>query len=350
MCAGGTTTPIVMCLVVLFCVVTYYNYNMLEKTISYAESNQRLDKYVKKVLNDAPLSFVYKLFRKKDVKVNSKPAKIDYKIVTGDVVRIYVTDSQIEDFLNPITTQGRVLPFPIVYEDDNLLIINKPTNLLVHSDSSSLAKLTLTEHVLAYLIHTGEYNPRVTSGFIPGPAHRLDRNTTGIVMFGKNVQTLQELNELFKNKTDLDKFYIALVVGRIRKDGEINAKLLKDERTNITKVSTAQYAKTALTKYSVLKTFADTSLLKVQIITGRTHQIRVHMQSIDHPVVNDGKYGSFDFNREYIKKFKNEDIFLHAHSVIFNNVEGVLSYLNGTEFIAPLPENKRRILDQLKEE
>ena len=323
---------------------------MIERTISFAESNQRIDKYVKKVLNDAPLSFVYKLFRKKDIKVNSKPAKIDYKLESGDVIRIYVSDEQISDFLNPTTIQGKDIPYPIIYEDENILILNKPSNVLVHSDIGTPSKMTMTAHVLSYLSFKDEYNPRVDQGFTPGPAHRLDRNTTGLVIFGKNIQTLQELNEMFKHKKFLDKYYLALVCGRIRKDGEISASLVKDEKTNISKVSTASYAKSALTKYSVVTTFNDCTLLKVQIVTGRTHQIRVHMQHIEHPVINDGKYGNFEFNREFSRKFGSEDIFLHAHSIVFAKPDGILSYLCGREFIAPLPKPKQLIVDALREE
>ena len=323
---------------------------MIEKIIAYSEANQRIDKYVRKALNDAPLSFIYKLFRKKDVKIDGKPVKIDYKINAGETIRIYVTDQQLADFMNPQATVGRDLAYPIVYEDENILIVNKPANMLVHSDEGNAGKKTLTDHVLSYLTFKDEYNPRVDLGFAPGPAHRIDRNTTGLVVFGKNIEALQELGKLFSNKKNLDKYYLTLVSGRLRKDGEINASLLKDEKHNMSKVSTASYAKPALTKYSVVSTFKDTTLLNVQIITGRTHQIRVHMQYIMHPIVNDGKYGDFDFNREFERRFGTELIFLHAFSLQFREVPGILNYLSGITFEAPLPKNKQDIVDALEKE
>lgn len=323
---------------------------MIEKVITYAEANQRIDKYVRKALNDAPLSFIYKLFRKKDVKINGKPVKIDYKINEGEMIRIYVTDEQLEAFLNPQSLEGRDFPFPIIYEDENILIVNKPENILVHSDSENIEGTTLTDHVLRYLVYKNEYNPRIELGFTPGPAHRLDRNTTGIVVFGKNVAALQELNFLFRQKEELDKYYIALVAGRLKKDGEIEARILKDPNKNISVVSNSRDAKYALTKYHILQTFEDTTLLNVQIITGRTHQIRVHTQSIGHPVVGDAKYGNFDFNRQFKKDYGYDGIFLHAAKIVFKNVGGNLTYLRGQEFVAPLDHKKEKVINLLKKE
>ncbi|MCF0117197.1 MAG: RluA family pseudouridine synthase, partial [Bacilli bacterium] len=179
---------------------------MVEVKVSLKEENQRIDKYVRKFLNEAPLSFIYKLFRKKDVKVNGHWVKENYIIQENDLVQIYVKDEQLVEFNKPRELEKANLKYQIVYEDENILIVNKPRGLLVHGDSSE-KRLTLSNEVLNYLYFKGEYNPRDDHGFVPGPAHRLDRNTSGLVVFGKNLPALQSLEELFKDKQEIDKVY-----------------------------------------------------------------------------------------------------------------------------------------------
>ena len=181
---------------------------MKKITISSKEANQRVDKYVKKYLNEATLSFIYKLFRKKDVKINGHWVKENYIIKEGEELSIYVTDSQLEEFSKPKEIEKVSLNHEIVYEDENILIVNKPRGLLVHGDEGE-KKLTLSNEVINYLYFKGEYNPKDDHGFTPGPAHRLDRNTSGLVVFGKNLVSLQELEELFKEKEEIVKIILA---------------------------------------------------------------------------------------------------------------------------------------------
>ena len=183
---------------------------MKEYVISEKESNQRIDKYIKKVLNEAPLSFIYRLFRVKDIKVNNKRVDISYIVKQGDQVKIFISDSQLEEFSKKKEFKPVKANIDIVYEDENILIVNKPRGILVHGDENE-KRITLSNQVLNYLFSKNEYDPSDSQAFIPGPAHRLDRNTSGLVLFGKNLIALQELFELIKEKENISKHYYALV-------------------------------------------------------------------------------------------------------------------------------------------
>ena len=320
---------------------------MIQRTINTKDCNQRVDKYVRKVLNEAPLSFIYKIFRKKDIKVNDKRVDIDYILKENDVIKIYVTDEQLESFNKPKEFDLTTYNLDIIYEDENIIIINKPKGLLVHSDDKN-NKATLDKYVISYLISKGEYDPTIDQGFIPGPAHRLDRNTSGLIIFGKNLPSLQQLLELFKDKENINKYYYALVKGKITKGGVVNAPLLKNEKTGMVQVSTiANGAKTAISEYSIVKHYNQFTLLEVKLITGRTHQIRVHMAHIGHPIVGDSKYGDFAINKEFSQDFNYNTQFLHAYKIQFKILNGILSYLSNKEFKCELGNKEKEILAKL---
>ena len=318
---------------------------MLEKTISSLEAHQRVDKYLRKYLSQAPLSFIYKLFRKKDVKINGHWVKESYILSEGEELIVYVSDSQLEEFNQPKKVEKVSLNHPIIYEDENILIINKPRGLLVHGDRDE-QRVTLANEVLNYLYYKGEYDPKENQGFRPAPAHRLDRNTSGLVLFAKNLVSLQELEDLFKDKEEIDKIYLALVKGHLTEPMMIDAPLLKDEKTGLVKIS--KLGKSALTRVEPFKFYDDLSLVKVQIFTGRTHQIRVHLSSKGFPVVGDGKYGDFALNKEFKDIYKFDNQFLHAYQIHFKKIGGHLSYLTNKTFVAPLPKKEEEILEKLR--
>jgi 23S rRNA pseudouridine955/2504/2580 synthase len=318
---------------------------MLEIKIDSRNSNQRIDKLVRKVLPNASLSFIYKLFRKKDVKVNKHWVDINYILKEDETVQIYVTDSQLESFKKDENLcKTSIFSHKIIFEDENILIVNKPKNLLVHGDEKD-KKHTLSNDVLNYLYQKGEYSPN--AGFVPGPAHRIDRNTSGIVIFGKKIEVLQQLLNLFKEKDQITKTYLALVKGKVFDSGKIEAKLEKNEEKNMVFVSKSANAKTAITLFEPYKNFKDTTLLKVKILTGRTHQIRVHMSYIGHPIIGDKKYGDVDFNKKYNSLYEIDNQFLHAYSITFGQIDGILSYLSGREFVANLDQKQENILKKL---
>lgn len=320
---------------------------MIQIEISSNDQNKRLDKFVKKYLSKAPDSFIYKLFRKKDVKVNKKPKPIDYITQVGDVITIYITKEQEESFIEKKNVEtSSSMDFKVIYEDDNILVVNKPTNLLVHDGDDKLKNDdTLTKQVLNYLISTNAYNPSKENIFIPALAHRIDRNTSGLVVFGKTSIALQELFKAFKNHDGMDKEYETLVCGKVTEKGKIEAKLIKNEKTKIVNVDETNGLK-ALTLYTPIKVYEDVSLLSVKILTGRTHQIRVHLKHINHPLVGDQKYGNRNSDM-LAKKYHMNGYFLHAKKLCFHNLENELSYLNDREFVAPLFDWEVKLINKL---
>ena len=319
---------------------------MQEFLIQSSENGLTLEKYVFKVLPAAPLSFIYKLFRKKDIKVNGHHEDKKFRLSTDDKVAIYITDEQIKEFqkekaLNP---NLKVKEY-IIYEDDNVLFINKPRGLLVQK--SAPQDESLDQLVIEYLMDTNQYNPDKEKAFVPGPAHRLDRNTSGIVAFGKNHEALTMLFDLFKDHDLINKHYLALVVGNVEKDKDIiTAPLKKDEKNN--KVVVSKDGKSAQTVYKVLKRFNGYTLLNVTLLTGRTHQIRVHMSYINHPIVGDAKYGNFAVNKEFKDEYHFNSQFLHAYKLGFGELKYPLNNLSKKEFIAEPREEIANILTMLE--
>lgn len=317
-------------------------------TITNKDCNQRIDKFLKRMLKDAPVSFLYKMFRQKDVKVNGKKANIDYILKEGDVVDIYLK----EDLLNQFHKEALLRPvkadFPILYEDNNILVIDKPKGLLVHGDEGE-KRITLQNMVLNYLKDKREWDPDSLTGFVPSPAHRLDRNTSGIVIFGKNLPALQELLTLFRERTQIEKRYTLLVRGTTSERGEINYPLIKDSNKKMVKVGTIQKgAKPALTRFHRIKSYTcGFSLVEAELLTGRTHQLRVHFAAIGHPIVGDSKYGDFKVNENFEKLYGLKNQFLHASYFKFDKIDGVLSYLSGKEFTSSLPEKEQKILSSI---
>lgn len=317
----------------------------MKKVIAKNEANQRVDKYLKKYLNDAPLSFIYKLIRKKDVKVNGVKVKENYLLLENDVLEVYLKDDILKNLSKPKEIKDISRQFKVIFEDDNILVVSKPMGLSVHGDELS-REYNLTNQVLAYLIKKGEYHPVRDQGFTPSLAHRIDRNTSGLVIFGKNLAALQDLTSFFKERIGIDKYYLTLVYGELNKQIEINAPLLKDESTKEVRVD---FKKGELAKSIVTPIFynKDYSLVEVQIITGKTHQIRVHLSHINHPSVGDAKYGDFNKNKKFNEEYKWKFQFLHAYKLKFSGIKGNLSYLNNKIIVDNLPEDKAKIIKKI---
>ena len=322
---------------------------MKEWVVPSSSEGQRIEKFVRKVLNEAPLSFIYKAFRKKDVKINGHWVKKDAIVHEGDTVRVYVTDEQLKDFSQEREVEKKELDVPIIYEDDNILILDKPAGLLVTGDEGE-KRNTLSRKVLDYLYLKGEFDPKEHS-FVPSPAHRLDRNTGGLVVFGKTDAALKELEEAFKERVGLEKHYLALVVGDVAEGGDIEAPLKKDTKMGLVKVTPVKEGgKSAHTIYKVKERFGPATLFEVDLLTGRTHQIRVHMAYIKHPIVGDGKYGDFQENRKYNSKYGFNRQFLRAYSLTFKGLKAPLDYLSNRTFHSHLSEDELVIIEDLRKE
>ena len=310
------------------------------------ESGQTLEKYVRKVLKEAPLSFIYKLFRKKDVKVDGHWQKEKYVVSSGEEVTIYITDSQLEEFVKKSKELKTTnISNWIVYEDNNILIINKPRGIIVQKDDGDTTPLD--EMAISYLVDKGEYDPNKDLGYTPAPSHRLDRNTAGLVIFGKNIATLRYLATIMQDKSLIEKKYLTLVVGNVEKDGEINLPLEKNSKTGRVRVSDT--GKPAITQYKVKKQYKSFTLLEVKLLTGRTHQIRVHLSSIGHPVVGDSKYGDFQVNKEIENKYNFKNQFLVSYELKFGKLDEPLKYLSNKSFKIDLPKEMNDLLLNMEE-
>lgn len=315
--------------------------------ITPAESGQRIDKFIRRWIHEAPLSFIYKMFRQKDIKLNGKRAPIDAILEEGDVLDIYLKPDLLERFQKVVKPENIKADFKILYEDDNILVADKPAGLLVHAEDGD-KRVNLANMFVSYLIKKGEYDPKASYGFTPGPAHRLDRNTSGIVLLGKNLTAMQELLRLFRERDQIRKEYTLLCVGELPKSGRIDIPLIKDSQKGMVKrASLKDGGKTAITLYQRIKLYSGYSLAKVELLTGRTHQIRAHFALINHPVVGDGKYGDFKANKEFQDLYGVRYQLLHASKFTFLNPTGPISYLSGKTFVSPLPERFQEILESL---
>lgn len=293
---------------------------MINLTITENQADQRLDRFLKKYFDNAPLSHIYKMIRK-DVKVNGKRSQQEAMLKAGDVLSIYISQEQAEALMKPKRRVRAKRQFSIAYEDENLLIAEKPFGLLTHGDKTE-KKNHLANQVVDYLIETGAYDPRSERTFTPAPAGRLDRNTTGLVMFGKNAQTLQDLNRRIREKDLLGKFYLTIVAGKLEKPLILKDRMTKDQAKNmIAVVPLAGEGKLMETHVRPLESARYMgrwfSLVEVEIITGRTHQIRAHLAQAGYPVIGDTKYGARQVNEQLRRTLGLNTHLLHAWRLVF---------------------------------
>ena len=303
------------------------------RTIEIKENDggQRLDKYLSKRFKTMPKSLMYKYIRTKYIKLNGKKCdKADY-IKSGDVLTLYIKDEFFEE--NPEKKyEFTKAPYKldIIYEDKNIILIDKKPGVIVHQDKSYHFDC-LVMRVQHYLYKKGEYNPEEEKAFTPALVNRIDRNTGGIVIAAKNAETLRILNEKIKTR-EVEKYYMALLCGKPKYDsGIMKDYLIKNSSTNKVKIfkKPVENSKEIITEYRVLQSDGKKSLAEIKLHTGRTHQIRAHMAFIGCPLVGDSKYGKNNNN------FINDKYqALYAYKVKFNfiNSAGKLDYLNGKEF------------------
>lgn len=320
---------------------------MKEYTITGNDKGIKLSKYLGRILPAAGQSFIYKMLRKKNITLNDKKASGNEILCTDDSIKIYFSDDTFEKFScgkedvvsDNLSNAFKELP-PIVYEDDNILILNKPAGML--SQKSLDDDISLNEICLSYLLKKGEVTKESLKMYKPSIVNRLDRNTMGLVVFAKTYNAANQLSKAFKERT-VHKYYRCIVVGKIDEEMLLSGSLLKDTDKNIvTIINDGQ--ENIKTKIKPLKSNENYSLLEVLLITGKTHQIRAHLASISHPIVGDVKYGNKDVNDVLYKKYKLKHQLLVSYRIVFPEFTEELQSISKKEFTIKTPAIFERLI------
>lgn len=349
---------------------------MILLKIKHIDAGGRLDKYLLKFLKDAPISFIYKMLRKKNIVLNGKKAAGNEFLKENDEVKLFLADETIVKFGGKVTlsqtadreyvataedsiesgSDDSLYNFlkslkwefdepKVIYEDRDIIILNKPVNVL--SQIAKTGDVSMNEWLISYLINSESLTAEDMLTVKPAVVNRLDRNTSGIILAGKTLTGLRFLSDIIKART-LKKYYLTIVKGEVLKNFTAEAYLLKNDNHNTVKiyqdkVEGADYIKTA---YEVLEVKGGHSLLKVELITGKSHQIRAHLSFLGYPVIGDGKYGLKSENTGYRRMGLNSQ-FLHSYEIQFPKLEGEFAYLSGKKFNAKLPKRLEKVSNKL---
>ena len=306
---------------------------MIATKISINEAGQRFDKYLKKLLKDAPDSFIYKMLRKKNIVLNGKKADGREKLCLDDEVKFFLADETFQKFCGTdMSDTAEITPYEqayqklkylnVVYEDDQILVVDKPAGIL--SQKAKPEEISVNEWLIGYLLATHRITPASLATFKPSICNRLDRNTSGMVACGKTLAGSQYLSRVIKDKS-LEKYYYCLISGELVLDERVTGYLCKDpvlnkvmiypQETDVPK-SLKQDAACIDTAFHTVRTAHNITLLEVQLFTGKTHQIRAHLASLGHPIIGDAKYGNAKINQFYAQKGVHAQL-LHAHKLVF---------------------------------
>ncbi len=306
--------------------------------ITEKEENQRLDKFLKKYFKTATGGFLYKMLRKKNITLNKKKASGAEMLHAKDHIEVFFSDETFDKMRGIEESQSdfeqfKDVPYDIqvIHEDEDILVINKPAGVL--SQKAKEDDISMNEMAISYLIHKGNLSAEDYQVFHPSIANRLDRNTSGLLLFGKSLKGQQMLSKAMKERS-AEKIYHCVVKGNIDKGLHLKGYLYKNETTNQVQIQTEPFldAKYVETSYEPLESNGDYSLLKVHLITGRTHQIRAHLASIGHPIIGDPKYGDREVNREAHVRYQ----LLHAYSIQLED---------GRKFVAPEPAAFAKVME-----
>ncbi|MCL1935266.1 MAG: RluA family pseudouridine synthase [Defluviitaleaceae bacterium] len=325
-----------------------------EIIVEHFDSGGRLNKFLQKYLDKGSQSFIYKMLRKKNIVLNNSKATGSEILNSGDIIKLFLSEETISKFKTPKLETESIIKkiknvdvLDIIYEDENILIVNKGKDKLSHPNNEK--KESLIDDILYYL------NNKNTV-FKPALVNRLDRNTTGIVICGKNLKSVQSLNKAIHDKT-LDKYYIAIVCGNLRQKGVLNNFYEKDTKNNKIKIfkNSEQFIinneniglknskSEIITEYEPLEVYKNFTLVRLKLITGKSHQLRAHMSSIGHPILGDFKYGDSYYNNFVKQKFNITSQLLHSNFVHFKNLTEPLKYINNKNFESEIPNDFKKI-------
>ena len=317
---------------------------MQEVKIGKNEAGQRLDKFLFKFFKEAGSGFIFKQLRKKNIVLNDKKATGKEMLELDDSVKIYMKDETIEKFKGDSSFKKTSSNIDIVYEDENVIIVNKPAGIL--SQKADDNDISINEMIISYLLEKGSLTKEDLQTFKPSICNRLDRNTSGLVVAGKTLKGLQVMSEVIKER-NVDKYYLTVVDGILDEGMELNGYLLKDEKTNKVSISETDNGGDRIeTSFEPIDFGEGVTILEVKLITGKTHQIRAHLASIGHPIIGDRKYGNEKTNKKY-PKIKNQ--LLHAWILKFNDLPDGFEELSGKRIMADYPNDFNQFMDDVED-
>lgn len=316
--------------------------------VSEQEAGQRLDKLLLKYMSEASKGFLFKMLRKKNITLNGKKADGSEKVCFGDEIKLFLSDETINRFSSKQELQiVKEIPLDILYEDENILLVNKPAGML--SQKAADTDVSLNEYCISHVVANGSLTREILKTFKPSVCNRLDRNTSGIVIFGKSLAGLQTMSALLKDRT-MHKYYLCPVYGSVKSEQLIKGYLKKDEKTNRVTIHDSQIEDSAYieTRYRPVQIIQNGTLLEVELITGKTHQIRAHLASIGYPIIGDAKYGNQKVNDRYREKYGITSQLLHAYKLVMPKLEDPLAAVSERTFLAPVPERFQCVTGEIK--
>lgn len=319
---------------------------MRELLIGKNDGDQRLDRFLRKYLDKAPYSFIQRMIRRKNIELNGQRAKGETIIKEGDRIQLYLADETIDKFrdLEEIS-QSKHRP-SIIYQDKNIILINKDIGVLSHGAEGQAENVV--DGLINYLYEKGEYDPAQEKTFVPSICNRLDRNTSGIIIGAKNAPALRTINQAIR-ENQIRRFYKTIVKGQLEINQAMEGYLVRDRELRKVEVLEAKEdgGKQIRTRIRTLDIAGDYSLLEIELLTGRTHQIRAHLSHLGHPLIGDGKYGDRGLNQVFREKFNLRSQLLDAYRIEFKSMEEPLGYLSKREFTSSTQDIFKTIEESL---